>query len=160
MLRALCFLPALTAIAATAPVPPPDNRASEEALKQVTDILAKTEDNARERVELWCEVAHLRQRLGDRAGAAGALRAARLVSGAGPKSAVESWRLIATTLAQFEETKAVLDLADSIPEKLDNRRDNPRHTVLREAAMAAAHAGHTKSAEQIADALPDDTESV
>ncbi|MBP3954578.1 hypothetical protein J8F10_04680 [Gemmata sp. G18] len=155
MLRVLCAFLALPLLATAAPVPPADNRASEEALKQAVEVLNKAGGDANTRVDLWCGVAQLRQRLGDRSGALEALREARTISDKRPRAAVESWVRFATVLGRFGEAKAVLDLAATVPEKMEKRRDNPRNTVLQEAATAAAHAGHTRAAEQITEALTD-----
>src|SRR5262249_55932231 len=62
-------------------------------------------------------------------------------------------------LARLGDAKAVLDLAETVPTIHKNWRGNPREMILQEAARAAAGAGQIKPAEQIAAALPDDTQA-
>ena len=85
MFRLLAVFLVLTSLASAAPVPPVDNRASAEALNQAVEVLEKAKGDALDRAQVWCEVAALRHKLGDRNGAADALRKALVVTGDGPR---------------------------------------------------------------------------
>jgi hypothetical protein len=139
-------------------MPLPDNRAAGEALWQAEDVLEKAEGDVLARTRLWCDIANLRHNLGDRAGATEALRKARAIAESQPAAPVQEWRQIAQTYGRLGDARAILELAKVIPEKLENWRGSPRQTVLWEGSGAAESAGHIKAAEEIADAIADETE--
>jgi tetratricopeptide (TPR) repeat protein len=131
--------------------------ASDQALREAVTRLDEADGDVVIRARLWCEMAAFRRVRGDRDGAVAALVKARTVAESGKRPPIDEWRQIGQGYAQLGDAKAVLDLIEAVPVKLDNWRGNPRETVLGEAARAAAVAGHIKPAEQIADALPEGT---
>ncbi|WP_020474946.1 hypothetical protein [Zavarzinella formosa] len=135
--------------------PAPDNKATEEALRQAADALAKVKGDSRARVGLWCEVTILRYKLGDRRGSQAALREA--LTSVDKNEAAEEWRMIGSALGRLGEAEATLDLADAIPDKTDDSPDNPRQIVLQEAASQTAGARQFEAARKIADTIPDES---
>jgi tetratricopeptide (TPR) repeat protein len=161
LLTSLALTLVLTGLHAAAPVPvppPADNGPSDQALRQAVRVVdgIETNRNTRELSRLWCEIADLRRKLGDRNGARDALELARRVAEKSEQPPIEEWRQIGQAYGRLGDAKAVSDLAAAIPVQLENRLDNPRETVIQESALEAARAGHTQEAEKIADALTDD----
>jgi RNA polymerase sigma factor (sigma-70 family) len=138
------------------PAPRPDTRATADALRQAAEALDLAEGDYLTCIRLWCDVADLRHRLGDRDGAAAAVQKARSVTlPLNPIPGPAPTR-IAETLARFGEARAVLDLAATVPEASPRSRGNPRQILLEGAAREAAAAGHDKAAGEIIAALPDE----
>jgi tetratricopeptide (TPR) repeat protein len=133
-----------------------DRAASDKALQEAIAALEEVRDDALTRTRLWCDIAEFRRTHGDRDGAVAALDKAKAVAELGQEQPpVEEWRRIGQGYARLGDAKAVLGLADRLPPKVENRRDNPQLTLLQEGARSAAEAGQIKAAEQIAEALPD-----
>jgi RNA polymerase sigma factor (sigma-70 family) len=138
-----------------APVPPPDNRPVEETLAKAVEVLDKLEGRALERSELWCAVSDLQRKLGKHDDARAALKRARAVAEALGKDQYHRWRQIGECYARLGDTKAVIDLAASVPAEEVSEGGYPRDTILQESAWAAAEVGNAQAAKQIADALSD-----
>jgi tetratricopeptide (TPR) repeat protein len=162
MFRPLAGIVVLTSLASAVPVPPADNRDSAEALAQTVLAIEKAKGQTEDIVRVWCEVAALRHKLGDRNGASDALLKARLVADAEKRPYTQALlgRQIASWYAIFGDAKTVLKLAKAAPEQTPNKRDNPREMLLTGAAISAAHSGQAKLAEELAAALPTDATRV
>jgi hypothetical protein len=142
-----------------AQVPPRDNKASANAVKDAAEVLGQVKGESLARCRLWCQVADLRRKLGDRDGAFEALRTARDVAdemkGPSDASRCGEWRGIGQGYGRLGDAKTVLDLAAAVPEGV-LQNGYPRDAILQESAWAAAEAGHATAAEEICAAIPDE----
>jgi RNA polymerase sigma factor (sigma-70 family) len=149
-------LPAVLPFAPAAPVPPPDNRAAKAALGEAARALEDATDQPMERARLWFEVARLHAKLDDRPAAEAALGKARQVIDTMGDPKYWEWRGLGQGYANLGDVKQVLALTAAVPDTIPNYRgtgDGFRQTMLQEAAVAAAEAGHMAAGLQIADAI-------
>ncbi|QEL16130.1 hypothetical protein [Limnoglobus roseus] len=147
---------AVVAVAAPVPTAPVDNRAAQKALRDATEVLDKVTGDVQSRVQLWCSIADFAHALDDKSAATVAVQKATAVAATSRGVPVEEWRYIGRTLGKFGEADAVLKLLEGVPAVVENRRGNPRQTILQESATAAATAGHLQAAEKLAEAIPDE----
>jgi RNA polymerase sigma factor (sigma-70 family) len=145
---------AAPAVPVAAPIPPPDNRAATAALREAADILDRVETGPIERSRLWCNVADLRRRLGDREGSIAALLAARTAVEKLGDGQYAEWRSVGEGYGRLGDAQAVIDLVAAIPPHVV-KDGYTRDTILQEAAFAAAEVGHARAAERIIDAISD-----
>ncbi|WP_020474945.1 hypothetical protein [Zavarzinella formosa] len=132
-----------------APALPPDNRATVEALRQAAEFLETADIDPDELAGLWCKVAELRHRIGDRRGAIKAIeRACEIVEGVG--GGPREWRPMLLACARMGETDKALELAGHFPEDGNNVPEE-RGFMLWRAVREAARAGRFRVAEEIAD---------
>ncbi|WP_020474947.1 hypothetical protein [Zavarzinella formosa] len=152
----LAFLLFLTSasVLSAAPAAPPQNQAAKEILGQVAGLLENGNASAELRGRVWCEIARLRHKIGDREGALKAVRLARSIIEKHEPPIIEGWKTVGETLAWLGETKAVPDLAKSVPESRRLLRDEFRQAVSWQSALMAGATGNVRGAVEIADSLP------
>ncbi|WP_020474944.1 hypothetical protein [Zavarzinella formosa] len=141
-----------------APALPPDNRATVEALREATELLESGKIETDEQVKLWCKVAELRGRIGDRRGVMDAIgRACEITDGIAANES--KWRPVVLACVRLGEMVKALELAALLPED----GANPlclRGRLLMEAAIKAADAGCLNAAEEMADAITDEDDEI